>query len=347
MRSLISLVLVALGLVACGSDASPAGGGAGSAGGAGFAGAGGTPPQVADACAAMADSYCTRLDECAPGYLVDFFSDVAACKSIEQRGCAEIYGRSGMRLDPAEATATAAAMRTAGCGETLDAVWTALHAPGAGTLVDGSECTSPSQCASGWCAPSTDPDADCGKCAPAKDPKSEVGVPCQTAGDPPSVYWCTGEGLVCNVEASRCALLPADGEPCLDHQSCAPGLQCDFASNTCKKALFQGEPCDPKADRCSREASLACDAVSQKCTAPSGGAGAQCGGYSQDFPPCGPGLTCKLPGGVNPGNYDGPGTCHARGAEGASCSGGLDCALALSCDGGVCGWKPPKLKCGG
>ena len=51
---------------------------------------------------------------------------------------------------------------------------------------------------------------------------------------------------------------------------------------------------------------------------------------------CAPGLSCILPAGVDPGFYDGPGSCVAQRHAGESCNDRQPCLLAFECQAGLC-----------
>ncbi len=165
------------------------------------------------------------------------------------------------------------AMKTASCtglGSVPECV------PPAGTLADGSRCSSSEQCASTYCAVS-DP-SGCGVCTKTVAPGGACSATDRCA-----------KGARCTSGTCTTVVYGSAGAAC-DSKAldCANGLYCDSTSKTCKVPPGVGEPCTLYC-----ASGLTCDFAGTKtCYAPTiATAGQACGGTSKAT--CQSGLTCR------------------------------------------------------
>ena len=233
---------------------------------------------------------------------------------------------------------------------------------------DGAACVFGAQCASGYCAASTNPDGSpgCGACVPlAKEGEDcssgkvhcfeglvcqggtcvpgpafglSPGAPCDRLGSCASGYYClelTGDA------APRCQLAPAVGEACpLDTPYCDGNCNTD---GLCVAAPRKGAPCalgGSDAHIC--ELGLRCDlgAAGGPTCVPPLPLGAACTPLNADFSSggCEKGALCHCD-----DTACESGTCVKRRDLGDSCGGAHDvCIAGTRCESGLCESAGPQ-----
>lgn len=284
MKHLPERVLGALLVAACSDDIPAGGGGSGGAhdvagaGGDGLSSAtttsdtttiatstaGGSACDLVDdmarasACSAYAIALCGYLDRCNVGWVESEWGGLDGCEAtlgawcIEQRNVVE-----ERYLGCIDAVAAAVASRCdldpfgTAAGDACDSV---------GVLAEGEQCSSASECTSGFCRPSEGP---CGRCAPPP-----------AVGDPCSID--CGDRLTCI--QGQCADLPREGDRCPGGALglCDDGSVCAIGTCTRGAAAGEGEPCDHER-WCTVEERLVCvDGTCERYQPGTAGEGAPC-----------------------------------------------------------------------
>lgn len=334
-------ILVAVLALGCGDsadDGSAASGGgstsSSSVGGGGVGGGGeggGAANQCSDGvrapvegtgCAAFADGACQRFERCAPDVLLLLWGNAEGCRAEQELLCAQNLARPG---DPTSIEGWASCAELV-VGGSCDCDYASICAVDAGTLGDGSRCSSGTQCASGYCRGAT-PYAECGTCVA----KAGAGESCSNR---PCV-----DGLVCG-PGNTCQEGLADGATCTSNSEC---LSRSCNGGSCGPMRQAGQSCGPSQGICDSSSATFCEAG--VCTPfPIGTEDGACGGEDVVF--CPSHRVCSVP--LSPASPAPEGTCIARRGEGQSCSArpyeiiDSDCALGLRCILGSCQVPTPR-----
>jgi hypothetical protein len=216
-------------------------------GGAGMAGKGGTAgadagsnndvtvtmdaPSITDAgdaqqaCTAIADAYCAKLQTCSSFVLSVAYGDVATCKQRWILNCLPNFGATGTSATPARTSACAQSIDALSCTTFLSGDLGAACAVAPGTSAQGSPCGDDAQCSSTFCARAAD--AVCGTCQPATN-----------AGDPCVLGSCSvSTNTVCPAGKTTCIKPVAGkvGDSCVGHEQCDVGHQvgCNPTNSKC------------------------------------------------------------------------------------------------------------------
>jgi hypothetical protein len=225
-----------------GTASTPDGGTAGKAGGgtagadAGKAGASGAGMMDASigtdasgdtqqACTALADAYCAKLQSCSPFVTSVAYGDVAMCRQRWILNCTPNFGVTGTSATPARTTACAQSINALSCTTFLSGDLGAACAVAPGTVAQGAPCGDDAQCASTFCARAAD--AVCGTCRPTT-----------MAGDPCVQGSCSvSTNTVCPVGKTTCIRPVAGkvGDSCVGHEQCDVGHQvgCNPTNSKC------------------------------------------------------------------------------------------------------------------
>ncbi|MCE9574968.1 MAG: hypothetical protein K8W52_17595 [Deltaproteobacteria bacterium] len=138
-------------------------------------------------------------------------------------------------------------------------------------------------------------------------------------------------GLTCADGLNTCVPLPGNGETCaVGNRFCADGLGCDQTDNTCRPGPGANEPCllNPPDYVCG--AGLGCDfGANGSICVPIGGAGADCNSDRT----CGTGTYCEFS----------TLKCTPRLADGASCNDGNECMTGSECARSATGYHCAKI----
>ena len=286
---------------------------------------GATELTVAVACGQLSAARCTKLQSCSPDDLERRFGDLATCETREALACTGGLAAAMTAATPTSAASCGAAISAESCPDFFSKAppTACTTAMGAGT----STCEFAAQCASGYCALSSD--SLCGTC---------LAQP--VAGDPCDAQGC-GQNLVCVSSTLQCQAPVAAGGACSKDLPCEDGFTCVGATSTESGACTadistSGAACDPKhktgAD-CSADAGLTCNTMTLVCGAmPIAAAGAACGLIANVVTRCSGGASCTIPTGMTAG------TCVAPAADGAACDldVGPGCLTPAKCVGGTC-----------
>jgi len=265
-----------------------------------------TGPTPTQACQDFAESYCGRLNACAPFLMEVSYGDVATCASRLALTCAPGLGAPGAHATPTDMEACAQAMANQSCEDALDnSQPSACMVPGG--RVDDAGCGVGTQCQSGYCRPI--PGTICGTC----QPHSSAGGRCVIDAD------CSAT-LVCHVGA--CVGPGVAGSPCGPSEPCLRSLAC--VNGRCQAPVPAGGQCFAPTD-CDGTHGAYCDLFQQKCT-PTRVAmtGEPCGLTDAGAVACIRGESC--------GNVkDGQGTCHPTAGDRAPCGPDIACLPPASC----------------
>lgn len=269
-------------------------------------GAGGGGEGVDGACAALAESVCGRVAECAPVRLGiglwngRSFGSEMGCVERFALACATWVDLADGRLGPGALSDCAGTIEAAPCHEAILAFESdppACAAP-LGDRGEGEGCLSGLQCASGYCDPGNE---SCGVCAPR-----------------PS--W---------LDVSK----GAEGEGCDNEDQCSRYLRC--VEGECAPGGDLGAACADTSE-CHEVEALSCGGgwlCEERAIA---AADEACSPYEESATgvtaACGAGLDC-----VNPNDL-GTGHCEAYAEDGGACDSyeGPFCLFPATCLGGVC-----------
>jgi len=275
------------------------------------------------ACAHDAETYCERLNTCAPFLLQAQYRDVETCKARDRLWCDPIFRVKDSALQPGDVDACATAVGAESCDEFLNPT-SALEAcrTRPGLRVNGAPCKSGLQCQSLHC--SIPQGTSCGVCAT----RVAVGESCTVSSD------CDNG----RCRENLCVPIVGEGGTCDSRTACHTGLTCVTPDGTtasrgvCTKPIAEGGTCNPLSDACDFSFGLGCDTQSQTCKviwriviagqvcSTVDGLLAFCAGYGLCVPPA-----------------DEAGICQATPADGATCNPDDDrCMWPASCVNGVC-----------
>jgi hypothetical protein len=206
-----------------GADAGKAGaGGAGMTDASTGTDAGGDSLQ---ACTALADSYCAKLQSCSPFVTSVAYGDVATCRQRWILNCTPNFGVTGTSATPARTTSCAQSIGALTCTTFLSGDLGAACAVVPGTAAQGAPCGDDAQCASTFCARA--PDAVCGTCQPV----TMAGQPCVQGSCSVST------NTVCPAGKTTCIRPVAGkvGDSCVGHEQCDVGHQvgCNPTNSKC------------------------------------------------------------------------------------------------------------------
>jgi hypothetical protein len=184
--------------------------------------AGGDPQQ---ACTALADAYCSKLQSCSPFVASVAYGDVAMCRQRWILNCTPNFGATGTSATPARTTACAQSIGALTCTTFLSGDLGAACAVVPGTVAQGAPCGDDAQCASTFCDRA--PDAVCGTCQPVT-----------MAGDPCVQGSCSvSTNTVCPAGKTTCIRPVAGkvGDSCVGHEQCDVGHQvgCNPTNSRC------------------------------------------------------------------------------------------------------------------
>jgi len=183
-----------------------------------------TPRGVA--CTQLAESICARTETCAPFLAQTTTGAGAACSSTVFEHCYRTAGLGGSNRSVAAISSCAEAVRASDCTGFLSRFPEVCDFP-RGSLVNGSFCAFPEQCASRFC--DRERDTACGVCADAP----LVGQPCLHDG--------CATGLVCT--SARVCVAPGRlGDVCGPNEPCGRLLFCD--GNRCAVRRLLGDRCN-------------------------------------------------------------------------------------------------------
>jgi hypothetical protein len=300
---------------------------------------GSSTPLVGNSCAGLANSYCAKLDECAPFLTIFFYGDRSSCSEFLGQECEISLAAPGSGLTSTVASACAREVNDFSCDQFLDidAVATSCL-PHGGAVRTGSPCGDDWQCASGRCL--IPEGAGCGRCV---DPVPEGGA-------------CTGiecaPGLDCAVDpatgSGACATAIPAGGPCDDMRPCGGGNLCQRQSanspqSTCQPSHKAGESCESGVVVCDYLRNAQCNTGTNVCELPVATvqAGHPCGWISGDYVFCNGACTLDSPSAES-------GICvglNPRIAEGRPCAPFEACELGTTCIDGLCSTRNPSI-CG-
>ena len=223
-----------------GAGAAPDSGTGGSGGGTGGSGAGDAStdaPSVdpQQACNAMAESYCAKLQECSSFLMSVAFGNQTTCKARWILNCTPNFGAPGTSATPARTSACAQSIPTLSCTTFLGGDLGPACAVGAGTVANGAACGDDAQCASTFCARPTT--AVCGTCQPVTNP----GVACVQGSCSIST------NTICSTGTTTCVRPKAGkiGDACVGQEECDVGHQvgCNPATQKCIALTLAGATC--------------------------------------------------------------------------------------------------------
>ena len=209
------------------------GGSAGSDAGGGKAGASTTDASTGtdaggdaqQACTALADAYCAKLQSCSPFVTSVAYGDVAMCKQRWILNCTPTFAVTGTSATPARTSGCAQSIAALSCTTFLSGDLGTACAIAAGTVALGGPCGDDAQCASTFCARA--PAAVCGTCQPAT-----------MAGDPCVQSSCSiSTNTACPAGKTTCVKPVAGkvGDSCVGHEQCDVGHQvgCNPTNGKC------------------------------------------------------------------------------------------------------------------
>ena len=282
-------------------------------------------------------------------------SDEARARGRFETDCTSTLALPGISVTASALDSCTAAIAASGCAA-LDATSGAC-AFSVGTLAEGAECITDTQCQSERCemgTATTDAGSSaCGKCTAV----ATAGQPCGTTGCGPNLscsslgsssstcvaitYGDSGAacndattqckpGLWCDFTKMQCSPVGTQGSACSGDSSCAPPLIC--AGMTCQKPGTAGAACSADNDCVS---GLGCDPSKNQCSAVTWATAGQ---------PCGGNVRCTV--GYCPDNsgQGGNGVCPTVIADGQACGGANEatttCDTFSQCLQGTCtlGW---------
>jgi hypothetical protein len=301
------------------SDAGVGGGGASGTGGrAGAGGASGAEGGSVSDCAAYANQYCYRIEECAPQLLRLAYENAALCATLVTALCERDVADA---IGIADFDGCLVSLASGDCNEVLDSASGAC-APAPGTTAAGEPCRVSAQCASGFCAFEG---TTCGTCSSVLG----EGELCVNGG------WC-GPGLLCDA-AGTGECLPIQtrllNESCDNVRLvCGPGLYCSAVEpRTCRAVLDEGGDCSQDGSSCDPRRALYCTAAGicgglEVLVEP----GMACGSDGSPFPRCSEPFFC------NPTTQ----MCERRAQFGEACAmdpvAGSTCDVELTCVNDIC-----------
>lgn len=235
---------------------------------------------VEEACSALADAICSKVQTCTSFGLAAYYIDLPTCKERQMLACTTSAAAPAQTATPDAVKTCASSIPTLDCNDVV-ALDFGPSCAFAGTRQDGQPCGYNAECASTFCAIA--PDQSCGVCAPA------------TAEGDACVDGSCSAGLSCSEVDARC-YRPGTGQvgaPCARLADCdlAHGSGCNTMSHQCiTVTLAVGGACGA-------------DSVlgTSYATCPGGAACApqingHCAPIARDGEPCGAdGPSCLLP----------------------------------------------------
>jgi len=280
------------------------------------------------ACTALAQDTCNKLNTCSAADLQRRWPDLATCESREKLACTQALTAPKTANNPTHEDACASDLGS----ETGDAYLSGVTPPPGcvvpkGPGADGSTCSYPAQCSSGFCAIPTG--SFCGTCAAAP----VAGASCATQG--------CGQTMNCVASTMTCQAPVLAGGACSRDLPCIEGTACVGATMTAMGSCVAqgttvGATCDARTmtgPNCSLAAGLTCDTSTTMCAMqPLVAAGQTCGVVNNVFVGCLAGAACNRATGSMTG------TCVAPAADGAACdaTAGPFCTFPARCVSGTC-----------
>lgn len=290
-------------------------GSAGTGGTSGSAGSGGTGPDATTACAAYAQAFCEKRDQCQDMGATHVFGSLDVCLTREAARCVTALGAPGTGANPVATQACAAALPGAACNDWLS-LKPSVCPIQVGSNATGAACEFNAQCTTTYCA--IPKNAACGMCAELP----VEGADCSVTSN------CGPTDLRCDQGTNKCIAVVGTGASCDTTHVCSAGLVCVGAkasTNTpglCQaKKTTAGEVCDPTTatgPNCDHNTGVTCDKATQTCVAVTPvTAGATCGNDKTTgaFADCTGGTSCETVG-------TGPtatSTCMTPAADNAAC----------------------------
>jgi hypothetical protein len=177
------------------------------------------------ACTALADAYCAKLETCSTFVMNVAYGDLATCKARWILNCTPNFGAPGTSATPARTNTCAQSIAALSCTTFLSGDLGTACAVGAGTVAQGGPCGDDAQCASTFCPRA--PTAVCGTCQPVT-----------MAGDPCVQSSCSvSTNTVCPAGKTTCIKPVAGkvGDSCVGHEQCDVGHQvgCNPTNGKC------------------------------------------------------------------------------------------------------------------
>jgi hypothetical protein len=249
---------LALGLVACGSTNSPAGGGGGASGSGGAISAD-------QACADVASARCTQRSMCSmharatgPGAnLVRTYGDMQTCVARETLACKNGLAAPQTGNSPNEVEKCVAAFPTYSCQSYFDND-PPTDCAVTGARANGATCTFNGQCSSGFCQGTKN--SVCGTCADPPQPGADCSV---------SACW---HNQNCLASSMTCAAVVSMNGACNAAMPCDNALSCvgssSTATGTCQPAgATVGAACGGTMPGCDGTLGLYCVSSTRMCAA--------------------------------------------------------------------------------
>lgn len=260
------------------------------------------------ACEQAAQTYCQRLQNCAPFLLTERYGDLLICEVREIPSCTDALQAPGSGWTLSSVVACASAQAALSCSDFVHGKPLPAACQVTGSVATGAGCLYDPQCSTGYCAVMS----TCGHCTAL----AASGDKCTTSSDCEANLLCASSGV--------CAAPVASGNSCDAAHPCAGGLAC--LGGTCTMPHALGANCDPanaSAD-CDADQGLFCAADSTCHSVAVFQPGDSCSGAVPAI--CAGGGTCWQ------------GTCLAPVADGASCdpANGENCLIPATCQGGTC-----------
>lgn len=280
------------------------------------------------ACTALAQDSCNKLQTCSAADLQRRWPDLATCVARQKLACTDALKAPKTANNPSHENVCGGETAMETCASFLSGV-----SPPAGCAVPagpgalGSPCSFAAQCQSAFCA--IPPTALCGTCAA----QPTAGTSCANQG--------CGQTLQCVGATPTCQAPVGDGGQCSKDLPCGQGESCVGATMTAMgTCMAQGEmvgaTCDARqmtGPNCDAAAGLTCDTSTNTCAMqPLVAAGQGCGVMNNVFVGCLAGATCVRPTG------SATGTCVAPANDGDACDAvnGPDCITPAKCVSGTC-----------
>ena len=275
-----------------------------------------------DACTAVSQARCTRLESCSPAIFARRWESTTQCATREKLTCLAALSASSTGATPAHTQGCADAITAAACDVILSPDEPDACLPEAGPNGLGGACEFAGQCHSAYC--SLGPTSVCAACA--AEPQ---------AGDSCAIAAC-GPGLACVTSTQLCQAPVQASGACNAGLPCAEGLACvgatASADGTCQAEVATlGTACDPQRKTgpdCSAVAGLTCDTAAKMCVAqPVVAAGQPCGLVGTVRTACAAGATCQITAPATEG------TCVAPANDTEACdpSVGIGCIIPAKC----------------
>jgi hypothetical protein len=274
------------------------------------------------------ETFCRRMNDCAPLILSLQFGTVAKCTERMNLWCTDAAQVAGSGLTSTTARACATALDSHSCSDLLGNGLAACSF--IGSRPDGAVCGANPQCASGLCVRSGQA---CGTC----QPRGPAGTPCRK-----SVNDDCQTGLVC-ANSGQCVEPAKAGEKCdATSKPCLARLYCT-KSGTCAIPGKAGDAC-AESDGCDILAGVICGPNKICVQVKTATAGQSCGlnPKNGDGPTvCAPGAgnlqTCKATTGtISLGGLAVDGICTAPALDGDGCTNSNDCLPPAECTSGRC-----------